>query len=91
MLDDPIRARNFPIVLALITDQAGTAYPARELPFFSKLTLRLAVQRLRNMGFKVYVDGIARTQGVSPATPKRSQKRRAPTPNAVRAKPGARR
>jgi uncharacterized protein (TIGR04141 family) len=91
MLDDPIRARNFSIVLALITDRPGTAYPARELPFFSKLTLRLAVQRLRNMRFKVYVDGIARTQSVSPAAPKPGRKRRTTTPAAVRAKPGARR
>jgi uncharacterized protein (TIGR04141 family) len=91
LLNDPIRARDFPIVLALITDQAGTGYPARELPFFSKLSLRLAVQRIHNMGFAVYVDEIPRTPGVSPAAPTRGRRRRARTPVAVRAKPGARR
>jgi len=91
LLNDPIHASDFPIVLALITDQAGTGYPARELPFFSKLSLRLAVQRLHNMGFTVYVDEIPRTPGVSPAAPTRGRRWRARTPATVRAKPRARR
>jgi len=66
LLDEPIRAREFCVVLALITDHATTGAPARALPFFSRLTLRIAVQRLRNMGFKVYVDEIARTLSVPP-------------------------
>ena len=66
LLDEPIRAREFCVVLALITDHAPTGAPARALPFFSRLMLRIAVQRLRNMWLKVYIDEIARTLSVPP-------------------------
>jgi uncharacterized protein (TIGR04141 family) len=50
--------REWSIVLALITKEQTAGHPARRLPFFSKVTLRLAVQHLRRMGFTVYVDEI---------------------------------
>lgn len=77
-LDEPIRAREFCVVLALITDHARTGTPVRGLPFFSRLTLRIAVQRLRNMGFKVYVDEITRTLSVPPPTRGTRVRRTAP-------------
>jgi len=43
----------------------GTGYPARELPFFSKLSLPLAVRRLEAMGYSVYADEIP----IPPPTP----------------------
>lgn len=86
LLSEPIQPSDFSIVLALIAD-SGSGYPARELPFFSKLSLRLAVQHLQNMKFTVYVDEIPRTLGVSQAPP-RSRRRRHPPqrPASVRAK-----
>jgi uncharacterized protein (TIGR04141 family) len=85
-LDEPIRAHEFSVVLALITDHAPTGAVARELPFFSRLTLRIAVQRLRNMRFKVYVDEIPRTQSVTPPTSGTRARRapKAPTPRGGR-------
>lgn len=78
LLAEPIQPSDFSIVLALITDSSsGSGYPARELPFFSKLNLRLAVQHLQNMKFSVYVDEIPRAFGVSqtPPTPRRRHRR----------------
>ena len=85
LLEEPIRTHDFSIVLGLITDTAGSGRPATELPFFSKLTLKLAVQRLRGMHFNVYVDEIARELAVSPQTP-RPRRRRAKLPASTSAR-----
>jgi hypothetical protein len=51
-------AVNHPIVLGLITKSATAGYPARDLPFFSKVFLRQVIRRLTSMHFEVYVDEI---------------------------------
>ena len=55
--------RQYGVVLALITSPTATGNVAEKLPFFSKVTLRLAVKRLTSMGFEVYVDGIRTEMG----------------------------
>jgi uncharacterized protein (TIGR04141 family) len=75
LLEEPIRTDELSVVLALITDIAGNGRPAVELPFFSKLTLQLTVQRLRSMKFKVYVDEITRELSVSPKAPQPRRRR----------------
>lgn len=50
-------SREYPIVLALIA-KPGLGNIAKELPFFSQVTLRLAVKQLRSMGFEVFLDRI---------------------------------
>jgi uncharacterized protein (TIGR04141 family) len=63
-----VKASDYSVVLALITSPTATGNVAEQLPFFSKVTLRLAVKRLTSMGFDVFVDGI-KTQ-MAPATKK---------------------
>lgn len=54
---DRISATDYEIVLALIA-KPGARSVAEDLPFFSKVTLRLAVRQLLAMNFKVFVDTI---------------------------------
>lgn len=55
---DTIDAREYTIVLALIVSSNAPSKPISDLPFFTKVMLRLTVRRLRAMGFKVFVDAI---------------------------------
>lgn len=48
----------YEVVLAMITTPSARGNVAEELPFFSKVVLRLAVRQLTAMGFKVSVDAI---------------------------------
>jgi uncharacterized protein (TIGR04141 family) len=58
LIAEPPVAINHPIVLGLITKSATSGYPARGLPFFSKVFLRQVIRRLTVMQFEVYVDEI---------------------------------
>ena len=70
---EEVNPRDYGIVLALIMTPTAGLDVAKELPFFSKVTLRLAVKRLESMGFDVFVDAIP--TGLSPdeTKPKRRQ------------------
>jgi uncharacterized protein (TIGR04141 family) len=54
---DKVSARDYEIVLALIA-KPGARSVAEDLPFFSKVTLRLAVRQLQAMNFRVSIDTI---------------------------------
>jgi uncharacterized protein (TIGR04141 family) len=66
--------RKYGVVLALITTPGTKGNLLKKLPFFSKVTLRLAVTRLESMGFKVFVDPIV-TQFKSAAPVKKVAKK----------------
>jgi uncharacterized protein (TIGR04141 family) len=75
-----VKSSDYSVVLALITSPTATGNVAEKLPFFSKVTLRLAVKHLTSMGFEVFVDGI-KTQMASaakkePVTSRKQQKLR---------------
>jgi len=79
LVEDPARAPNHPIVLALITNAAATGRAAAELPFFTKVFLRQNVRPLINMGFAVHVDEIAvAPPQVSSLPPSPTRRRRRP-------------
>jgi uncharacterized protein (TIGR04141 family) len=58
-----VNASDYGVVLAMITSPTASGDVAEKLPFFSKVTLRLAVKRLTSMGFKVFVDQIRTDSG----------------------------
>lgn len=75
-LQDPVRASDHPIVLALITNTVAAGHVAIGLPFFTKVFLRQNVRRLRNMGFDVFVDEIAVAPPQVSSLPPRLARRR---------------
>jgi uncharacterized protein (TIGR04141 family) len=79
LIDEPVDARNFQVVLALITKPGTTGPAATALPFFSKVFLRQTVRRLRAMGYAVYVDEIP----TEAPRVRRRRPARAPAPKAV--------
>jgi uncharacterized protein (TIGR04141 family) len=79
LIGEPVDARDFQIVLALITAPGATGRAATALPFFSKVFLRQTVRRLQAMGFAVYVDEVA-TEAPGFRRPRPA---RAPRPKAV--------
>jgi uncharacterized protein (TIGR04141 family) len=86
---EQVDPRQYGVVLALITSPTATGNVAEKLPFFSKVTLRLAVKRLTSMGFEVYVDCIRTGM---PSTTRRSvaskrQERLKEAPKKVRLQP----
>jgi uncharacterized protein (TIGR04141 family) len=58
LITEPPDAASLPVVLGLITKSSTAGFPARDLPFFSKVALRQLVKRLRAMNFAVFVDEI---------------------------------
>jgi uncharacterized protein (TIGR04141 family) len=85
LIPEPVDARHFSVVLALIMDAAPGTAPAEGLPFFSKVFLRQVVRRIQMMGFDVYVDAISR-QTQLPSGPRRRPRRTPVTrPQPIRA------
>lgn len=72
---DEIRARDYRIVLGMIA-KPGTGNIAEGLPFFSKVTLRLAVMQLTSMNFEVFVDTIPIKDVVPTGIPPKNAKAR---------------
>lgn len=80
LIDEPVDARDVPVVLALITGAtAAGPTPARSLPFFTKVFLRQVVRHLQAMNFSVYVDEIP-TPLIVPPQRERGRTRPRPAP-----------
>jgi uncharacterized protein (TIGR04141 family) len=73
----------YEVVLALITTPGAKGNVVKKLPFFSKVTLRLAVTRLESMGFKVFVDPIV-TQFKTTGPAKKAPKKATPSPSGAK-------
>lgn len=75
---EDLTGQDFKVVLAMIAGTARTS-GARNLPFFSKVMLRLAVRRLESMGYEVFVDEIpvqAKVPTGLPVKPARARPKR---------------
>jgi uncharacterized protein (TIGR04141 family) len=69
-----IDAHKSEVVLALITTPGFKGDVLKQLPFFSKVTLKLLVTRLESMGLTVFVDAIV-TQTGAPQRTKRGARK----------------
>lgn len=81
---DHVDSRQYSVILAMITSPTARGNVAEQLPFFSKITLRLAVRRLESMGFEVFVDAIptrVTPTGLPVPPAKRKSKRKSAQPS----------
>lgn len=90
LVPDRVSAREWGIVLALIVTGRGSGDGAANLPFFSKVVLRLAVRRLRAMGFEVFLDTVgtevALPTGLPVGPPRKPRRPKAATRGVTAAK-----
>jgi hypothetical protein len=77
-----IISSEYSIVLALLAKPTKGKI-ATDLPFFSKVTLRLAVMQLESMGFKVFVDAIPLQSAVPTKVAPEKPRRRGRSPSAA--------